>query len=178
MIAQKYISTKKKQQPNTHPDMLVPDTIVLVVRKIRDVDTLLMLASTCKAIRAVVWTPLIARPTFFLNSQMLTFLKDAKRHLSHGASITHESHRHCRPNSKYSVVEHSARITHEGRVLLSVTFLMGDNSVDLEFHSDKTGYFVIFPESGHIEYRNRRDVECHEYNPPHLLAKLVEMKLV
>ena len=163
--------------------MLVPDILVLVVRKIRDVNALLMLASTCKAIRAVVWTPLIARPTFFLNSHMLTFLKDAKRHLSRMHRITHSSHRLCAYTSRnrpVSATQHSAHITCEGRVLLSITFNMGDNYVDFEFYSDKTGYYQIFPESGHIEYHTatRQDMTCYEYDPPQLLAKLVEMKLV
>ena len=169
--------------------ILTPDITILVVRKIREVDVLLRLSSTSKALRPAIWTSVITRPSFVLNHAAFSFMKEAKQHFldKHASHIatTHLARQPCGYVTTGERLEplwvkrHTARLSREidgDNRFFSINFDMGDSYFALEFFSHQRGYYKIFPESGHIEHSE--NLEYHEYDPPHLLAKLVDMGLL
>ena len=158
--------------PHGKPCRLTPDISALVVRKIRNVNALLLLSSTSKAFRTAVWTPLIAWPRFALNSAGLAFIKQAQQHLGDKRAIvlTHYNHE----PFAYHTYGKTVQLSVDGNSrFLTIHFEGGDAYFSLEFKSGQDGYYKIFPDSGHLEYSENS--KLFEYDPPHLLAKLVEM---
>ena len=167
---------------------LTPDVTTLVMRKLKSPDDLIRLSSTSKAIRSCIWPCVISRPSFALNSMALTFLKEVKQYMSRTKSqqtdVIHEKIKLIAFNGAgpetavLQEIAHTvwlARKDNHDHKLLKIEFREGKRSLWLTFEPDtRPQTYEVFPETGHIEPYD----ECiyMEYNPPHLLAKLIELK--
>ena len=183
-------SKARKTEPAQQSHSFNIDVTALVVKKIRDVGILILFSSVSRGLRANIWPSIITRPSFMLHHAALTFLKDAKEYLTRtvGAKIRieHKKQRIFAFDTTGPRLRSAMERNHSGYLIqdidgddyvLDLKFTVGYTHFTLDLYRDGTDdYLSVFPESGHAEHSATH--ACIEYEPPHLLAKLVELKLI
>ena len=181
--------TKAQKTEHTQPShTFTPDVTALIIRKIRNVNTLINFSSTSKAIRANIWPSIITRPSFMLNHAALTFLKDTKDHIMRTTNAKIEMEHKKQSIFAYNTMgrrlqsalerKHTGYLVHNtDGYLLDLKFSAGNTFFTLDLYTDGTDdYYKVFPESGYAEHSGTH--ACIEYEPPHLLAKFVQMNIL